>query len=119
MVANDEVTEPRPTGGLRGSLNRRAFLQRSALGAAVIGFAGSVPGLSGLLAAGESEAPAIEGGAAADATELEGDAGAVSEPVVAHVKDLSTGEISLYQGEREVVLHNPALARLLTSAARP
>jgi len=115
MGTEDKTSEPRPGAGPRASFNRRSFLQRSALGAAAVGLAGSAPGLSGLLGAGESEAPVIEG----DATDLEGGAGAISEPVIAHVKDLSTGEISLYQGEREVVLRDPALARLLFSAARP
>jgi hypothetical protein len=47
------------------------------------------------------------------------DSGLLSEPLVAHVKDLSTGEISLFQGEREVLVRSPALARGLMSAARP
>ena len=42
-----------------------------------------------------------------------------AQPLLAHVKDLSTGEISLFQGEREVVIRDPALARRLFSAARP
>ena len=43
---------------------------------------------------------------------------ALSEPLVAQVKDMTTGEMSLFQGEREVVVRIPALARSLLSAAR-
>ena len=35
------------------------------------------------------------------------DSGALTEPLVAHVKDLGTGEISLFQGEQEVIFRVP------------
>ena len=42
-------------------LSRRAFLRRGTLTAAAVGVAGTaLPGLSGLLATGASEAPAVE-----------------------------------------------------------
>jgi hypothetical protein len=34
------------------------------------------------------------------------------------VKDLGSGEISLFQGEQETVVRNPALARQLFTAVR-
>ena len=37
-------------------------------------------------------------------------------PLLAHIRDLSTGEITLFQGEQEFVVRNPALARQLFSA---
>ncbi len=48
------------------------------------------------------------------------DAGAanLSEPLVAHVRDLSTGEISVFNGTQEVVVRNPQLANQLARAAR-
>ena len=49
----------------------------------------------------------------ADATE----APAGSEPVVAYVKDPSTGEISLMTGDREVIVHDHKLAAHLSRAA--
>jgi hypothetical protein len=85
------------------------------LTAAAVGVAGSVPGLSSLLVSGSSEAPAVAPGA----SEVESDAGALTQPLVAQVKDLGTGEISLFQGEQEVVVRDPALARRLFAAARP
>ena len=83
----------------------------------MVALAGTFPGLSGLLTTVASDAPAAE----PEATAVEGDAGAASlgEPLVAHVKDLGTGEISLFQGEREVIFRDPALARRLASAVRP
>jgi len=74
-----------------------------------------MPTLPGLLAGGASEAPAVE----TEVTQSEGEAAALTEPLVAHVKDLATGEISLFQGEREILIRNPSLARQILSATRP
>lgn len=101
--------------GDRGGLSRRRFLRNGSFTAATVALVGSVPGLSGFLASSASEAPAVENGA----SDAEDDAGALTEPLVAQVKDVRTGEISLFQGEREVVVRSPALARSLMSAARP
>jgi hypothetical protein len=102
-------------GGLRGSLSRRNFLRRSTFTAAAVAVAGSVPGISTLVASTTADAPAVDTGV----SDAAGDSGALTEPLIAQVKDLDTGEISLFQGEQEVVVHSPALARSLLSAARP
>jgi hypothetical protein len=83
----------------------------------MVALAGSFPALSGLVTTAASDTPAVEPEAAA----FEGDAGAssLSEPLVAHVKDLGTGEISLFQGEREVIFRDPAIARRLSSVIKP
>ena len=97
-------------------VTRRTFLGRGSLAVAAAGVLSSVPGLSGLIGAGEAEAPA------ADASVVGADAGAgaanLTEPLVAHVRDLSTGEISLFNGTREVILRDPQLANRLLRAAR-
>jgi hypothetical protein len=98
-----------------GGWSRRAFLRRGTLTAAVVGVAGSVPALSGMLSEGSSDAPAVESSAA----EASGEAAPLTEPLMAYVKDAGTGEISLFQGEQEVVVRDPALASRLLSAARP
>ncbi len=92
-------------------VSRRTFLGRGSMAVAAAGVLSSVPGLSGLLSAGETEAPAADASVA-------GDAGAadLSEPLVAHVRDLSTGEISLFNGTREVIVRNPQLASQLARA---
>jgi len=98
----------------RGGLSRRNFLQRGALTTAAVAVAGSVPGVSALVATTAADTPALDSGVSNAADE----AGPLTEPLLAHVKDLGTGEISLFQGEREVVVHSPALARGLMSASR-
>ena len=102
-------------GGWRGGLSRRNFLRRGTFTAAAVAVASSVPGISTLVAGTAAEAPAVDTGVSDAAS----DSGDLTEPLVAQVKDLDTGEISLFQGEREVVVHSPALARSLASAARP
>ena len=104
------------SGGWREGLSRRNFLRRGTFTAAAIAVASSVPGISTLVATTTADAPAVDTEVSDVAAE---DSGALSEPLVAHVKDLSTGDITLFQGEREVVVHSPALARSLMSAARP
>jgi hypothetical protein len=101
-------------GSDMAGVSRRTFLGRGSMAVAAAGVLSSVPGLSGLLAAGETEAPA------ADASMAGADAGAanLSEPLVAHVRDLSTGEISLFNGTKEVIVRNPQLASQLARAVR-
>ena len=101
--------------GRRGYLSRRNFLRRGTFTAAAVAVASSVPGISTLVAGTAADAPAVDTGV----SDAAGDSGALTEPLVAQVKDLNTGEISLFQGEREVVVHSPGLARSLVSAARP
>jgi hypothetical protein len=95
-------------------VSRRTFLGKGSLAVAAAGLLSSVPGLSGLLGAAETEGPA------ADASVAGADAGAanLSEPLVAHVRDASTGEISLFNGTREVIVRDPQLAGRLVRAAR-
>jgi hypothetical protein len=100
--------------GWRGSLSRRTFLRRGTFTAAAVAVASSVPGMSALVAGTTANAPTVEAGV----DDVEDDAGGLSEPLIAQVKDVTTGEMSLFQGEREVVVHIPDLARSLMSAAR-
>jgi hypothetical protein len=106
---------PQSPGGWRGGLSRRNFLRRGAFTTAAVAVASSVPGISTLVANTAADAPAVDTGVSDAADE----AGPLTEPLVAQVKDAGTGEISLFQGEREVVVHSPALARSLMSAVRP
>jgi hypothetical protein len=113
-MSPDQSDEHSP-GNWRSGLSRRTFLRRGTFTAAAVAVASSVPGISTLVATGTAEAPAADTGISDAADE----SGALTEPLIAQVKDPSTGEISLFQGEREVVVHSPALARGLLSAARP
>ena len=105
--------------GWRAGLSRRNFLRRGTFTAAAVAVVGSVPGVSALVTGAESEAPAVDAGAgSAAAGEAADSSGAMTEPLVAQVKDANTGEISLFQGAREVVVRSPELARSLIAAAQ-
>jgi len=117
MSSDPTGVESPDTGGWRGVHSRRVFLRRGTIAGTAVALASALPGLSGLVTTAASDAPAVEPEAAA----AESDAGAMSlsEPLVAHVKDPGTGEISLFQGEQEVIFRDPALARRLFSAVQP
>ena len=95
-------------------VSRRTFLGRGSLAVAAAGVLSTVPGLSGLITATETEGPAADTSVAGADTE----AASLSEPLVAHVRDASTGEISLFNGAREIVVRDPQLAGRLVRAAR-
>jgi hypothetical protein len=113
-MSDSPIERADQTNSWRGSLSRRSFLHRGAFTAAAVAVAGTVPGLSGLVGSTAPEAPVVDAGV----NEAADDSGALTEPLVAQVKDVTTGEISLFQGEREVVVRLPALARSLLSAAQ-
>ena len=92
--------------------SRRVFLARSSVAVAAVGVASSVPSLTSALATGVAEAPAAEPAIADDADAT------MSEPLIAHVRDLASGEIGLFSGEREIVFHDPGLATRLFNASR-
>jgi hypothetical protein len=109
MGSQDSVPEERAR---RTPLSRRSFITRGSVAVAAAGMVATVPGLSSALAIGSSEAPAAEP-AIADAT-----AGTMAEPLVAHVRDLASGEISVFSGTQEVVFHDQGLAHRLFNASR-
>ena len=80
-----------PSGARRAGLSRRNFLRRGTFTAAAVAVASSVPGISTLVATTTADAPAVDTGVS-DAVD---DSGALAEPLVAHLKDLSTGEYVL------------------------
>jgi hypothetical protein len=112
MTSSDDSSEL-PLGSGWRPFSRRTFLRRGTVTAAAVGVVTTVPGLSGLLLGAGSDAPAVDAGAG----EAEADAGELSQPLLAQIRDLRTGEISLLQGEREIVIRNPGVARTLFAAA--
>jgi hypothetical protein len=84
---------------------------RSSVAVASLGAAAALPGWVPALSAVESEAPAADSAVA-------GESGVMTEPLVAHIRDLSTGEIGLFSGEQEIVVHDPALANRLFNSFR-
>ena len=94
-----------------GGIPRRAFIGRGVLGIAAVGAAGPMlPALAGIVT---GEAPEASD-ATTDASAVESGA----EPLVARVRDVATGEIELFLGERQVTYHDPDLAARLVRAAR-
>ena len=92
-------------------IERRLFLTRGSIAVAAAGVVTSVPGLASGLVAAEEEAPEA-------ASAVEGEAAVMTEPLVAHVRDLATGEIGLFSGTQEIVFHDPTLAARLFHATR-
>jgi hypothetical protein len=118
MTSDSDRAEPETSSEhwprLGNALSRRSFLRNGTLGAATLGVIASVPGLSGLASWASSEAPMVSGaanGAESDLPEL-------SSPIVAHVTDAVTGDLSLYLGEREIAYRDPTLVQHLIRATR-
>ena len=86
------------------NVSRRAFLSRASLGVVLAGAAAAVPGLGAVvrLPAAPATTP---------------DLPLVAEPLVAHVRDLASGELSLMVGSDHVVLRDANLAARLYGAA--
>jgi len=83
-------------------LSRRTFIGGAAAGAFAVTAATAVPGVA----------------AAAPVDEIEDDdtSSELSQPVVARVRDLRTGEIALYVGTEEIIHTDRTLARRLARA---
>jgi fructose-1,6-bisphosphatase/inositol monophosphatase family enzyme len=96
-VPGSPAAEGDPTGGH----NRRKFLA----GAGAVALAATVAGAATGLPAAAEEVDAIE----ADGPGTSPDA------VVAYVSNPARGEITLFRGGQEVVVHDDKLARALTS----
>jgi len=85
--------------------------------AAAAGAASTLPGITSMLGAAQTEAPAADGVASEVADAGLGAADA-SAPLVAQVRDLSTGEVGVFNGLREVIVRDPQLANSILRAAR-
>jgi hypothetical protein len=98
-------------------LSRRVFLKGGTAAVVAAGAISALPGLPALVGAAETQAPADAG--AAESAVAEGESSlSMSEPLVAHVRDLASGEIGLFSGTREVTVLDPRLAAALVRALR-
>ncbi len=100
------VTEPKERSGL----SRRFFLTRGSLTVVAAGVVSAMPALPAVVTTAETEAPAAESEIGAGTT--------LAEPLVAQVKNLQTGEMSLYSGTREISILDKGLAARLFNAAK-
>ena len=87
-----------------GELTRRRFLARASIAtAAITGGAAVINRMAALAIPAAAATPAVMGGPSA-----------LGEPLVAHVRNIATGEVAVLMGTREVVYRDRALvARLL------
>jgi hypothetical protein len=99
-------------------LTRRAFLWRGSVAAGVAGAVAAVPGLPALLASESPVATTAVETAAPDASALIPEGASLSEPLVAHVRDLSTGAIDLFVGNQQIALNDTRLASQLYRATQ-
>ena len=98
-------------------LSRRVFLKGGTAVAVAAGALSSIPGLPALIGTAETQGPA-DAGAAESATAEAGSSLTMGEPLVAHVRDLASGEIGLFAGTREITVLDPRLAAALVRALR-
>jgi len=88
------------------NVSRRSFLSRGSIGVALVGAAAVIPGLRTIVKLGTPPA-------AGPIVRFAG-----SGQLVAHVRDVTTGEISLMAGTTKVMIHDADLAARLYTAAR-
>ena len=98
-------------------LSRRVFLKGGTAAVVAAGAISAIPGLPALVGAVETQGPADDG--AAESAVAEGESSvSMTEPLVAHVRDLASGEIGLFSGTREITVLDPRLAAALVRALR-
>ncbi|HLI87173.1 MAG TPA: hypothetical protein VKV37_00710 [Ktedonobacteraceae bacterium] len=96
-------------------VTRRGFIMQSSASIATIGMLAALPTLSAAPEATEAavaELPAVTN----SVTELPAVAAPLSAPLIAHVSDLATGEISLLVGTQEITYRDSELVTRLLRA---
>ena len=104
--------------------SRRVFLKGGTAAIVAAGAISAIPGLPALVGVADTQGPADVGAAESAATAADGavaESGSVStlsEPIVAHIRDLSSGEVGLFSGTNEITVHDPQLAASIMRAMR-
>jgi len=94
-------------------INRRAFIARSGAIAAAAGAAVLIPGQ---IAGAASRVSNGAGAKSVPMTSVMTSSKEPAAPIIAHLRNPATGEISVYSGSEEFILHDPALAARLVIA---
>ena len=105
-MAENESGNSEDDGKGKG-LSRRGFLKAAAVGAAAAGVVAIAPKV--LTSATNSSTTSSE--------EADVPLGRITGPVVAYVRDVSTGEVVVMMGSKEVVRRDPSLATRLARIA--
>jgi hypothetical protein len=94
-------------------INRRAFIARSGAVAAAAGAAVLIPTqIAGAVSR-------VSGGAAATKVPMTSTVTSSKEPaapIIAHLRNAATGEIAVFSGSQEFIVHDPGLAARLVIA---
>ncbi|HEY5272469.1 MAG TPA: hypothetical protein VIJ34_04445 [Acidimicrobiales bacterium] len=94
-------------------INRRAFIARSGAVAAAAGAAVLIPGqIAGAMTRVTNGAPSKN----LPAPSVVGSTKEPSAPIIAHLRNAATGEIAVFSGSEEFILHDPGLAARLVIA---
>jgi len=94
-------------------VSRRRVLQVGTLGAAAAGLVASAPNFTGLLMGTSEDAPALTGAATDAATSAATISPAVDGPIIAHITDVSAGNVSLYLGDQAYTFQDRGLVQQL------
>ncbi len=86
------------------TVSRRSFLSRGSVGIAIAGALATVPGLTSVLRLPQPRATGTS-------------SALIGQPLVAHVRDMSSGEVSLMVGTDHVIVRDTELAARLYGAA--
>jgi hypothetical protein len=104
-------TEPQQSGRpetVLSGLSRRLFLTKGSLTVVAAGVASALPALPAAVSAAGADAP--------EADSMISDNDSLAAPLVAQVKDLQSGVVSLYSGEQEFSVVDRTLAARLFNA---
>jgi hypothetical protein len=86
------------------NLSRKNFIEKASVSVATVGMVATVPGFT--VSRGTAHASAQGGEAVAQ-----------SGPILAHVRNVATGEIAILFGSQEVIIHDRAMALRIVQAA--
>jgi len=107
-IPNTDSPGRKPLGGIdMQPTNRRDFLKHASATAAVVGVVAAAPlSIVEKAAADDAKTPTVPPDARVD------------RHVVAHLRNLQTGEVAIYSGDREITVKDKRLAALLYKASR-
>jgi hypothetical protein len=97
--------------------SRRVFLKGGGAAIVAAGAISAIPGLPALVGVADTQGPADLGAAESAAADTSS-VGTLSEPIVAHIRDLASGEVGLFSGTDEITVHDPQLAASILRAMK-
>jgi hypothetical protein len=97
--------------------SRRMFLKGGTAAVVAAGAVSALPSFPALVGVADTQGPA-DVGAVEAAAEDAGPIDSTGGPIVAHIRDLASGEIGLFRGTDEITVHDPQLAASILRAMR-